>query len=437
LCSAIRRSPILGWRPVRENFAGRRRSVSFTYQNGQLACEEADIVTVAASTGTPFYLYSKRALLENFNAYQTAFADADAIICFAVKACSNIAILKLLKAAGAGADTVSGGEIRRALLAGIAPEQIIFSGVGKTREEIAFALESGIGQLNVESPEELETVDAIAAARNVKAKISLRVNPDVDAGTHEKISTGRKSDKFGIPWSEVWSTYQKARTFSHLEVEGIACHIGSQITDLGPFRSAFAKVAELARELQADGFPLRRIDLGGGLGIRYKDESPINISDYAEAAMKQVRGLGLQLFLEPGRSISASAGALISRVQFVKDAEAQRFLVLDAGMNDLARPALYGAYHEIVSVRQGDAAERYDVVGPVCESSDIFGSNRRLPKLESGDLVAILNAGAYGAAMSSNYNTRGLLPEILVDGGQFKTIRERQSFEEVIALERY
>lgn len=409
----------------------------FTYQNGQLVCEEADIGAIAATAGTPFYLYSKRGLLKNFNAYKTAFAEADATICFAVKACSNIAILKLLKAAGAGADTVSGGEIRRALLAGIAPNKMIFSGVGKTREEIAFALESGIGQLNVESPEELKIVDEIAAARKVKARISLRVNPDVDAGTHEKISTGRKSDKFGIPWSEVWSTYQKAKTFSHLEVEGVACHIGSQITDLAPFRSAFAKVADLVRELQADRFPLRRIDLGGGLGIRYKDESPIKISDYAETAMKQVRPFGLQLFLEPGRWISASAGALIAEVQFIKDTADKRFVVLNAGMNDLARPAIYGAYHEIVPVRQGGAEEGYDVVGPVCESSDIFGSNRRLPKMESGDLVAILDAGAYGAAMSSNYNTRGLLPEILVDGDQFKTIRERQTFDEIIALERY
>jgi diaminopimelate decarboxylase len=411
--------------------------MSFTYRTGQLFCEEADIVAIAATAGTPFYLYSTRALLKNFNAFKTAFAEADATICFAVKACSNIAILKLLKAAGAGADTVSGGEIRRALLAGIAPDKIIFSGVGKTREEIGFALDSGIGQLNIESPEELEIVNEIAAARNVKARVSVRVNPDVDAGTHQKISTGRKSDKFGVPWDAVWDTYQKARDLSHLEVEGVACHIGSQIIDLAPFHSAFAKVTDLARELRADGFPLRRIDLGGGLGIRYKDESPIEISDYAKAVLEQVRPLGLRLFLEPGRSISASAGALISKVQFVKHAGAQSFVVLDAGMNDLARPALYDAYHDIVAVRQGDAEESYDIVGPVCESSDIFGSNRRLPKLESGDLVAILDAGAYGAAMSSNYNTRGLLPEILVDGDQFKVIRERQTLEEIIALERY
>lgn len=411
--------------------------MSFTYQNNQLVCERVAVAQIAARIGTPFYLYSADRLRENFNAYAGAFSGAEATICFAVKSCSNIAILKLLQAAGAGADTVSGGEIRRALLAGIAPEKIIFSGVGKTKGEIAFALESGIGQLNVESPEELEMINEIAAARNVRAKISVRVNPDVDAGTHEKISTGRKSDKFGISWHEVRETYRKAGTLPHLEVQGVACHIGSQITDLVPFQAAFRKVTGLARELLADGFPLRRIDLGGGLGIRYQDETPVHVSDYAAEVLKHVRPLGLHLFLEPGRSISASAGVLVSGVQFIKHAEGKSFAVLDAGMNDLARPAIYGAYHEIVSVRQGDPDQRYDVVGPVCESSDIFGTDRRLPKLQAGDLVAILNAGAYGAAMSSNYNTRGLLPEILVEGEQFKTIRRRQNFAEMIALEEY
>jgi diaminopimelate decarboxylase len=411
--------------------------MSFAYQNKKLMCEGMAVAAIAAQAGTPCYLYSAHQFRENFGAYRNAFLGADATICFAVKACSNIAILKLLGTAGAGADTVSGGEIRRALLAGIAPEKIIFSGVGKTEDEIALALESGIGQLNVESPEELEIVDGIAAARRAKARISLRVNPDVDAGTHEKISTGRKSDKFGIPWPEVWETYQEARTLSHLEVEGVACHIGSQITDLAPFKAAFAKVTDLARELQADGFRLRRIDLGGGLGIQYRDETAVDVGDYAAAVMQSVRPLGLQLFLEPGRSIGASAGALISEVQFIKHAEGRSFAVLDAGMNDLARPAIYGAYHEIIPVRQGDPAESYDVVGPVCESSDIFGTNRRLPRLAAGDLVAILNAGAYGAAMSSNYNTRSLPPEILVEGDQCKVIRERQRFEDIIALERY
>lgn len=411
--------------------------MSFTYQDKQLVCEGIAVAEVAAEVGPPFYLYSALQLRENFNAYQTAFAAADATICFAVKSCSNIAILKLLKVAGAGSDTVSGGEIRRALKAGIAPEKIIFSGLGKTRNEIAFALESGIGQLNVESTEELEIIDRIAAVRGIKARVSVRVNPDVDAGTHDKISTGRKADKFGIPWTEAWEACQRARTMSHLEVEGVACHIGSQITDARPFNDAFAKVTNLARELQADGLALKRIDLGGGLGIRYKDENPVGIPEYAALAMNHVRPLGLRLFLEPGRSISASAGALISEVQFIKHIEAKSFAILDAGMNDLARPAIYGAYHEIVPVRQRDAEESYDFVGPVCESSDIFGSNRRVSKLESGDLVAILNAGAYGAAMSSNYNTRTLPPEVLVDGNQFRIIRKRQSFEDIVALERY
>ena len=411
--------------------------MSFTYQNKELVCEKVTVADIAARVGTPCYVYSAQQFRENFGAYQKAFSDANATICFAVKACSNIAILKLLGAAGAGADTVSGGEIRRALLAGIAPEKIIFSGVGKTKEEIAFALESGIGQLNVESPEELEIVNQIAEARNFRARISVRVNPDVDAGTHEKISTGRKSDKFGIPWHEVWETYQKARTLSRLEVEGVACHIGSQITDLAPFEAAFAKLTDLARRLLADGFPLRRIDLGGGLGIRYRDENALDVSDYAEAVTEHVRPLGLRLFLEPGRSIAASAGVLVSEVQFVKHSEGKSFAVLDAGMNDLARPAIYGAYHEIIPVRQGDSTESYDVVGPVCESSDIFGTNRKLPRLQSGDLVAILNAGAYGAAMSSNYNTRSLPPEILIEEDQFRVIRERQRFEDIVSLERY
>jgi diaminopimelate decarboxylase len=412
--------------------------MSFTYRNNQLVCDGVAVTGIAVQIGTPFYLYSADALRANFDAYKTAFAGLDVTICFAVKSCSNIAILKLLQARGAGADTVSGGEIRRALLAGIAPEKIIFSGVGKTREEIAFALEAGIGQLNVESPEEIEMINQIAAARKVQASISVRVNPDVHAGTHEKISTGRKSDKFGVPWAEVRETYAKARSLSHLELQGVACHIGSQITDLIPFHDAFTKVTQLARELLADGFPLQRIDLGGGLGIRYKDdETPVSVTDYAEAVMQHVRPLGLKLFLEPGRSISASSGALISKVQFIKDTEEKSFVVLDAGMNDLARPAIYDAYHEIIPVRQGDLEESYDVVGPVCESSDIFGTNRRLPKLQSGDLVAILNAGAYGAAMSSNYNTRALASEVLVDGNEFKTIRERQTFEQIVALERY
>jgi diaminopimelate decarboxylase len=414
-----------------------RPAMPFHYQNNQLLCDEVVIAEIAARVGTPFYLYSARGFRENLGAYQNAFAGTPTTICFAVKACSNIAILKLLGGSGAGADTVSGGEIRRALLAGIPAGKIIFSGVGKTREEIAFALESGIGQINVESTEELEILQEIAAVAGVKAPISLRVNPDVDARTHEKISTGRGSDKFGIPWHEVSRTYRRAGTLSHLDVQGIACHIGSQITELAPFHDAFAKIADLVRQLQSNGTVLQRIDLGGGLGIRYKDETPLTVSDYAAAVLRHVQPLGLELLLEPGRAISASAGALIAEVQFIKRAEGKSFAVLDAGMNDLVRPAMYGAYHEIIPLRESAPAESYEVVGPVCESSDIFGANRHLPKLESGDLLAILNAGAYGAAMSSNYNTRALPPEILVEDGQFRIIRERQTFGEMIALERY
>lgn len=411
--------------------------MSFSYRKHELHCEEVAVAKIAGQIGTPFYLYSAAQLRGNFEAYAQAFAGAEATICFAVKSCPNVAILKLLQNAGAGADTVSEGEIRRALLAGMAPEKIIFSGVGKTKEEIAFALESGIGQLNVESPAELEMIDQVAAARKVQAKISVRINPDIDAGTHEKISTGRKSDKFGVPWREARATYARARTLSHLEVQGVACHIGSQIIDPVPFERAFVRLTELVRELQADGFPLRRVDLGGGLGIRYQDETPLAVSDYAQLVLAQVQPLGLRLFLEPGRSISASAGVLISEVQFIKQTGEKSFAVLDAGMNDLARPAIYGAYHEIIPVREGAPNERYDIVGPVCESSDIFGINRSLPKLASGDLVGILNAGAYGAAMSSNYNTRGLPPEVLVEGDRFTIIRKRQSFDDIIALENF
>jgi diaminopimelate decarboxylase len=411
--------------------------MSFSYQAQRLACDGVPVAEIAAQIGTPFYLYSAHQLSQNFAAYENAFAETEASICFAVKACSNITILKLLRAKGAGADTVSGGEIQRALLAGIVPEKVIFSGVGKTREEISFALDSRIGQLNVESLAELDIINEIAAAKRTTARISLRVNPDVGAGTHEKISTGRRSDKFGIPWHEVRGAYEKARSFSHLKVEGIACHIGSQITQLGPFEDAFSKVTALARDLQKDGFSLQRMDLGGGLGVRYKDESPPSISDYAAVVLKFVRPLQLQLFLEPGRSLSASAGALVSAVQFVKHAEGKSFAVLDAGMNDLARPALYDAYHEIISVCEADPTQAYDVVGPICETSDVFGTNRLLPKLEPGDLVAILNAGAYGAAMSSNYNTRCLPPEILVEDDEWKIIRERQSFADIIAREKF
>jgi diaminopimelate decarboxylase len=410
---------------------------AFCYENQQLTCDGVAIAEVAARFGTPFYLYSAAVLRENLNAYQTAFAPVDATVCFAVKACSNIAILRLLQEAGAGADTVSGGEIRRALLAGIDPAKIVFSGVGKTREEIEFALESRVGQLNVESVEELKLINEIAAGKKLSAPVSIRVNPDVNARTHDKIATGRKSDKFGIPWNQAWQSYQVAKSLSDLEVEGVAFHIGSQITDPTPIRETLARAVELIERLLSDGIALRRIDVGGGLGIRYHDETPIALSDYADLVIRAVKPLGLQVFLEPGRSIAASAGALIAQVQFRKQGEGKDFVILDAGMNDFVRPAIYGAWHEIIPVRESAGTETCDVVGPVCESADVLGTDRRLPRLESGDLVAILNAGAYGASMSSNYNTRPLLPEILVEHKIARVIRERQRFEDIVVLEKF
>lgn len=418
------------------NDAESGRMMAFTYRQEELFCDDLALAEIARQIETPFYLYSASALRRNFLAFRDAFSQLDATICFAVKACSNLAILRLLGSLGAGADTVSEGEVRRALLAGIAPEKIIFSGVGKNRAEIAFALEAGVGQLNVESIEELEIINEIAATRAQKAAVSFRLNPDVDAGTHEKISTGRKADKFGIPWSQARDACRVARERRHLELQGLACHIGSQITELKPFEKAFAKITELSTELVNAGIPLRRIDLGGGLGVRYENQRPPSPADYAAVVRRCLRGLNLKLFLEPGRAIAASAGALISRVTLLKQSEKRNFLILDAGMNDLIRPAMYDAYHEIIALRRAAASQSYEVVGPICESSDIFGSNRQLPPMSPGDLVAILDAGAYGASMSSNYNTRPLPAEILVDGNRMEVIRNRQTFEEIIAGER-
>jgi diaminopimelate decarboxylase len=410
--------------------------MSFNYKNDKLHCENVAIENLAKDFGTPFYLYSSEKFKDNFLGIKNSLKQ-DVTVCFAIKSCSNIAILKYLASLGAGADTVSEGEVRRALIAGISPEKIIFSGVGKTKEEIAFALENKIGQLNAESIEELDIINQVAKEKNLKAKISIRVNPDVDAVTHEKITTGRKHDKFGIPWEEVVGIYQKAREFSNIEIEGLATHIGSQITSIEPYKKAFTKIAEMAQNLKNLGFNLKRVDLGGGIGIKYKDENVISIAEYADTIEKLFTPLGLKIFIEPGRTISADAGTLISEVQYIKHAGGRKFLIIDAGMNDLARPAVYGAYHEIIAVNKNSQIETYDVVGPVCESSDIFGRERKIDKLNNGDLVAIMQAGAYGTVMSSNYNSRGLLPEILVSGDDVNLIRKRQTFEEIISHEIY
>ncbi|MDX1949261.1 MAG: diaminopimelate decarboxylase [Rickettsiales bacterium] len=406
------------------------------YKNSILHIENLAINEIAKKVGTPFYCYSKKQFENNYKEFKQNFSDYPTTICFAVKSCPNIHILKLLASLGSGADTVSQGEIIRALKAGIKPEKIVFSGVGKTKEEIKFALQKNIGQLNAESLEELEIIDKIAGLLKKKAKVSLRVNPDVDGKTHEKITTGRKHDKFGIPLEDAKKYYDSAAKLDNIKIEGIACHIGSQITDIEPFKQAFQKVAEFANTLKKRGFELKRLDLGGGVGIKYKNEETISIKDYAKAIISAVKSTGLKLFLEPGRRISGDAGILVTEVQFIKNTGERQFAILDAGMNDLARPAIYGAYHEIIQVRDKDGEKKnYDIVGPVCESSDIFGRDRKLFDLKAGELLVILNAGAYGASMASNYNTRPLIPEILVDDKKFKIIRRRQKISEIFEYE--
>lgn len=410
---------------------------SFDYKNSVLNVEKVPINHIAKKVGTPFYCYSKDRLEDNFLEFKEAFADHPTTICFAVKACPNINILKILAGFGSGADTVSQGEMIRALKAGIKPEKIVFSGVGKTKEEIKFALEKNIGQINAESLEELQIIDKIAAMMRKKAKVSLRINPDVDAKTHEKISTGKKSDKFGIPIDEAKKFYDLANKLKHIKIEGIATHIGSQITDIEPYKVAFTKIAELAKDLIKKGFDLKRIDFGGGVGIKYKNEEILTIKSYAKTILNIIKPLDLKLFLEPGRRICGDAGILVSEVQFIKNTGERHFAILDAGMNDLARPAIYGAYHEIMQVNDKEGEKmNYDIVGPVCESSDIFGRDRKMFNLKAGELVAIMNAGAYGASMGSTYNTRPLIPEVLVDGKKFKVIRRRQKISEIFELER-
>ncbi len=406
------------------------------YKNAILHVENLAITDIAKKVGTPFYCYSKKQFESNYKEFKQSFSDYPTTICFAVKSCPNIHIIKLLANLGAGADTVSQGEIIRALKGGIKPEKIVFSGVGKTKDEIKFALQKNIGQINAESLEELEIIDKIAGLLKKKAKVSLRVNPDVDGKTHEKITTGRKHDKFGIPLEEAKKFYDSASKLRNIKIEGVACHIGSQITDIEPFKQAFHKIADFANSLIKKGFDLKRLDLGGGVGIKYKNEEVIAIKDYAKAIISAVKSTELKLFLEPGRRISGDAGILVSEVQFIKNTGERHFAILDAGMNDLARPAIYGSYHEIIQVRDKDGEKlSYDIVGPVCESSDIFGRDRKLFNLKAGELVVILNAGAYGASMASNYNTRPLIPEVLVDDKKFKIIRRRQKISEILSYE--
>jgi diaminopimelate decarboxylase len=409
----------------------------FLYHNGVLHAEDVPLTDIAAAVGTPFYCYSTATLTRHFRLFQDALAGLDHLVCFAIKSCSNIAILRTLGDLGAGMDVVSGGEYRRALAAGVPGERIVFSGVGKTRDEMAFALTHGIRQFNVESAEELRVLSDVAAGLGATAPITLRVNPDVDAKTHEKIATGRKEDKFGVPIARAREIYALAATLPGIQVVGIDVHIGSQLTDLAPFEAAFQKVADLTRDLRADGHTIRRVDLGGGLGIPYtrSNETPPLPSDYGAMIHRIFGPLDVEVEIEPGRLISGNAGILVASVLYLKQGEGRDFLILDAAMNDLMRPAMYGAHHDIIPVIEPAAALEpalVDVVGPVCESGDTFAKQRALPPLKPDDLVAFRSAGAYGAVMSSEYNTRPLIPEVLVQGDQFAVIRARPTFDEII-----
>ncbi len=409
----------------------------FLYKNGVLHAEDVAIPDIVASVGAPFYVYSTATLTRHFQLFDDALAGMDHLVCYAMKAASNQAILQTLAKLGAGMDVVSGGEYARARAAGVPGERIVFSGVGKTRDEMRLALTGGIRQFNVESEPEMAVLSAVATELGVKAPITIRVNPDVDAKTHAKIATGKSENKFGIPISRAREVYAQAAALPGIDVIGIDVHIGSQLTQLEPFELAYQKVAELTETLRADGHNIRRLDLGGGLGIPYtrSNEAPPLPTDYG-AMVKRVLGhLNCEIEIEPGRLIAGNAGILVSQVIYVKEGEDRKFLILDAAMNDLIRPAMYDAHHDIEPVIEPQAgAERakYDVVGPVCESGDTFAKGREMAQMNAGDLVAFRSAGAYGAVMSSEYNTRPLIPEVMVNGSEFAVIRSRPSFDEII-----
>jgi diaminopimelate decarboxylase len=409
----------------------------FDYKDADLFAEEVSISDLAARFGTPLYVYSARTLRRHFRVFSDAFAGTNHLVCYAMKALSNLSILKLFASLGSGFDIVSVGELMRCLKAGADPGKIVFSGVGKTDEEIAAALKARILMINVESRPELERIAEVARRAKIRAPVSLRVNPDLDPGTHPHISTGHRDSKFGIPLSQVFDYYASARSLGDLEVVGLSTHIGSQITEVDPFVEAGKKLAGIVARLRSDGFALRYLDLGGGLGIPYQ-EPPPTPSAYAKAILEPLRGIGLKLITEPGRVLVGNAGILVTRVLYMKETDVKRFVVIDGAMNDLIRPVLYEAYHEIAPVqrRTGLKTITADVVGPVCESGDFFARERQIPEPRSGDLLAVMSAGAYGFVMASNYNSRPRAAEVLVDGHQAHLIRERDTFEDLIRNER-
>jgi diaminopimelate decarboxylase len=412
----------------------------FAYRDGVLCAEAVALDRLAAEVGTPFYCYSTATLTRHYRVFSGAFADIDALVCYAMKANSNQAVIKTLAELGAGADVVSGGELKRARAAGIPPEKIMFSGVGKTAEELALALDENILCVNVESEPELALLSRIAAEKGCTAHISVRVNPDIDAKTHHKIATGKAENKFGIPISRACEVYAEAAKLPGIAVAGVDMHIGSQITELDPFGNAFALLADFVRTLRADGHTISHVDLGGGLGIPYRDDNkpPPHPEAYADVVKRATRDLGCKLIFEPGRLIVGNAGILVTRVLFVKHGDVKSFVIVDAGMNDLIRPTLYEAHHEIWPVQEPNRSARRiraDVVGPVCESGDFLAIDRDLAEPMPGDLVAVMSAGAYGAVQAGTYNTRPLVPEVLVKDADWALVRPRVSAEQLIALD--
>ncbi len=412
----------------------------FEYRGGRLFAEDVDVADIAAAVGTPFYCYSTATLERHYRVLTDAFAGTPTLLCYAMKANSNQAVLGTLARLGAGMDVVSEGELRRARAAGVPGDRIVFSGVGKTDEEMAHGLREGILCFNVESEPELERLSEIAVSMGLVAPISVRVNPDVDARTHAKIATGKAENKFGIAWERVHAVYARAAELPGVAATGIDMHIGSQITELQPYEAAFARLADLVRLLRAEGHRIDHVDLGGGLGIPYRDgvEPPPAPSAYAEVARRHLNGLDCRIVIEPGRMIAGNAGILVTSVIYVKDGTAKSFVIVDAAMNDLIRPTLYEAHHEILPVAEaaaGTPRHRVDVVGPVCETGDYLALDRDLAEVAPGALLAIMSAGAYGAVQSSTYNTRRLVPEVLVRGGEFHVVRRRPSYEELIGLD--